>query len=134
MLSIRRAAFAASLLVLAAVPLPALAAEKAVIGAWGFDTATMDTSVRPGDDFFKYVNGTWIKNTTMPADKARYGAFDALRDKSEADVRATIEEIAKLQHEPGSAGQKVGDFYNAFLDVRPARRSATSTTPSSTSR
>jgi len=117
MLSIRRAAFAASLLVLAAVPLPALAAEKAVIGAWGFDTATMDTSVRPGDDFFKYVNGTWIKNTTMPADKARYGAFDALRDKSEADVRATIEEIAKLQHQPGSAGQKVGDFYNAFLDV-----------------
>ena len=72
-----------------------------VIGAWGFDTASMDTTVRPGDDFFKYVNGTWIKTNKIPDDKARYGSFDALGDKSEADV-PTVEENAKLTHEPGS--------------------------------
>ena len=117
MLSLRRAAFAASLLVLAACAGTPKAPVKPTIGAWGFDAATMDTSVRPGDDFFKYVNGTWIKNTPMPADKSRYGSFDALRDKAEENVRTTIEENAKLAHEPGSAGQKVGDFYNAFIDT-----------------
>ncbi len=118
MLSLRRVAFGASLLVLAACAnMQAGPAAKPTIGTWGFDTATMDATVRPGDDFFKYVNGTWIKTTVMPADKSRYGSFDALRDKSEADVRATIEENAKLTHAPGSAGQKVGDFYNAFIDT-----------------
>lgn len=115
---LRRVAFGASLLVLAACAnMQAGPAAKPTIGTWGFDTATMDPAVRPGDDFFQYVNGTWIKTTVMPADKARYGSFDALRDKSEADVRATIEENAKLTHAPGSAGQKVGDFYNAFIDT-----------------
>jgi predicted metalloendopeptidase len=119
MLSIRRAAFAASLLVLAACTgvQSDHTAAKPVIGAWGFDTASMDTTVRPGDDFFKYVNGTWIKTNKIPDDKARYGSFDALGDKSEADVRATVEENAKLTHEPGSTGQKVADFYNSFLDT-----------------
>ena len=52
----------------------------------------MDTSVRPGDDFFAYANGTWLKNTEMPADKSRYGAFDKLRDESQEAVKAIIEE------------------------------------------
>ena len=86
-------------------------------GTWGFDLNGRDTSVKPGDDFFEYVGGTWIKNTEIPADKTNYGSFTALRDKAEADVKATIEENAKGQHEPGSAGQKVGDFYNAFLNT-----------------
>jgi len=90
---------------------------KPSIGTWGFDTAGMDTSVKPGDDFFEYVGGTWIKNTEIPADKTSYGSFVMLHDKAEADVKATVEENAKLTHEPGSAGQKVGDFYNAFLNT-----------------
>lgn len=115
----RRAAYAASVLALsiaAGFTAPA-ADQKATIGTWGFDISGMDTSVKPGDDFFEYVGGTWIKNTEIPADKSNYGSFVALRDKAEADVKTTIEENAKLTHEPGSAGQKVGDFYNAFLNT-----------------
>ncbi len=114
----RRAAMAASVLAITiASGFTAFADGKPTIGTWGFDMAGMDTSVKPGDDFFEYVGGTWIKNTEIPADKTNYGSFVALRDKAEADVKTTIEENAKLTHEPGSAGQKVGDFYNAFLNT-----------------
>ena len=115
----RRAAMAASVLALSiAAGFSSFASDgKPTIGAWGFDLSGMDTSVKPGDDFFEYVGGTWIKNTEIPADKTNYGSFTALRDKAEADVKATIEENAKGQHEPGSAGQKVADFYNAFLNT-----------------
>jgi len=115
----RRASMAASAFALAlAAGFASYAADgKPTIGTWGFDMTGMDTSVKPGDDFFEYVGGTWIKNTEIPADKTSYGSFIMLRDKAEADVQATIEENAKTQHEPGSAGQKVGDFYNAFLNT-----------------
>ncbi len=65
---------------------PAAAAPKPAFGNFGIDTAQMDTSVKPGDDFYKYVNGKWVSTFKMPADKARYGVFDALSDKSESDV------------------------------------------------
>jgi len=115
----RRAAMAASVIALSiAAGFSSFAADgKPTIGAWGFDITGMDTSVKPGDDFFSYAGGTWIKNTPIPADKTSYGSFIMLRDKAEADVQATIEENAKAQHEPGSIGQKVGDFYNAFLNT-----------------
>jgi len=46
------------------------------------DKSAMDLSVNPGDDFFSYVNGTWVKNTEIPADLSRYGSFDALRENN----------------------------------------------------
>jgi predicted metalloendopeptidase len=83
----------------------------------GIELANMDRSVRPQDDFYKYVNGTWLKNTQIPADKSRYGAFDKLRDDSEARLRAIIEESAtKADKQPGSDEQRVGDLYNSFMD------------------
>ncbi len=83
----------------------------------GVDLAYMDTSVRPQDDFFRYVNGTWLKNTEIPADKARYGSFTKLRDDSEARLRAIIEESStKPNKQAGSDEQKVGDLYNSFMD------------------
>ncbi len=83
----------------------------------GVDLASMDTSVRPQDDFFRYVNGTWLKNTEIPADKARYGAFTKLRDDSEARLRAIIEESSvKPDKQAGTDEQKVGDLYNSFMD------------------
>jgi putative endopeptidase len=112
----RRAAMAASFIVLAAASAGADPAKPG-IGTWGFDLSGMDTSVQPGDDFFRYVGGTWIKTAQIPADKVSYGSFVMLRDKAEADVQETIEANAKEQHAPGSAGQKVADFYKAFLDT-----------------
>src|SRR5262245_13091775 len=76
---------------------PAATAEarKAGIGTFGIDTAQMDTSVKPGDDFYKYVNGKWVSTFKMPDDRARYGIFDELREKSENDVRTLVDELAK---------------------------------------
>ena len=82
----------------------------------GIDTTGMDTSVKPGDDFFAYVNGTWVANTEMPADKSRYGLFDILRDESQENVKAIIEKSASGDFEKGTDEQKVGDLYNSFLD------------------
>ena len=83
----------------------------------GVELAYMDKSVRPQDDFFRYVNGTWLKNTEIPADKARYGAFIKLADDSEARLRAIIEEsAAKTNKQPGTDEQKVGDLYASFMD------------------
>jgi putative endopeptidase len=56
-------------------------------GSWGFDLQGMDKTVKPGDDWFRYVNGTWVKNTQIPADRSSYGAFAVLRDLSEARLR-----------------------------------------------
>ena len=86
--------------------------------ALGVDTKYFDTSVRPQDDFFRYVNGTWLKTVQMPADKARYGSFIELRDKSEADLHAIIQEVAAAQDkQAGTEAQKVGDLYQSFMDT-----------------
>ena len=82
----------------------------------GIDLTALDTSVRPGDDFFAYVNGKWVERTEMPADRSRYGTFDELRDESQEAVRAIIEESANGDFPMGSDEQKVGDLYKSFLD------------------
>ena len=83
----------------------------------GVETANLDRNVRPQDDFYRFVNGTWLKNTEIPADKARYGAFIKLADDSEARLRAIIEEAANKKDKPaGSDAQKVGDLYASFMD------------------
>jgi predicted metalloendopeptidase len=75
-----------------------------------------DRSVRPQDDFFRFVNGKWLATTEIPADKSNYGMFGMLDDKSEANLRAIIESAASAQAPVGSDSQKVGDFYASFMD------------------
>jgi putative endopeptidase len=82
----------------------------------GFDPAELDDAVHPGDDFFAYVNGKWIAENEIPADRSRYGAFDILRDKSDEDVKAIIEEASATESEDGSDQQRVGDLYLSFQD------------------
>jgi putative endopeptidase len=86
------------------------------LGSFGVETANMDTGVKPGDDFFRYANGTWLTTFKMPADKARFGAFDALGDKSETDVKAVLDELAASQPAAGSTAAKVGDMYASWMD------------------
>ena len=86
------------------------ATAKPQYGTFGFDTAGMDRSIAPGDDFFGYANGTWAKTTQIPADKARYGMFNVLDDLSRQRTRAIIEEQAK---QPNS---KIGNAYASFMD------------------
>src|SRR3712207_1525177 len=89
---------------------------KPQIGTFGIDLTAMDTSVKPGDDFYRYVNGKWVATFQMPPDKARYGVFDALRDKSEVDVRSVLDELMVNPSTPGSVQQKVADLYASWMD------------------
>ena len=82
----------------------------------GIDTAGMDLSVRPQDDFFRYVNGAWVDKTPIPADLATYGTFATLRDRAQEVVRGILEAEAIKPAAPGSIGQKVGGFYKSFID------------------
>jgi predicted metalloendopeptidase len=95
---------------------PAPAAAPAPLVS-GIDLTAADRNVRPQDDLFRHVNGGWLTRTEIPADKSTYGAFDILFDKSQADLRAIAEEAARAADKaPGSDAQKIGDFYESFLD------------------
>lgn len=90
---------------------------RPAIGDWGFDIRGMDPTVRPGDDFFRYGSGSWLKDTRIPADRASWGPFFALRAKAEADVGAILDDLVRQPHAPGSPEQKIADFYTAYLDT-----------------
>ncbi len=90
--------------------------EAVRMGTWGIDTAGMDTSVKPGDDFFGYVNGTWAKTTQIPADRSSYGGFAVLRDLSEARVRKLVEGYKLGDPAKGGDQAKVAAIYQAFMD------------------
>jgi putative endopeptidase len=102
-----------------AAPAPAKALSAADARKLGFDVKNMDPRVRPQDDFYKHVNGGWLQNTQMPADRPRYGAFIELAEKSEAALKVIIEEAAANKaRKPGSDEQKVGDLYLSFMDTQ----------------
>jgi predicted metalloendopeptidase len=82
----------------------------------GIDVSGMDLSVRPQDDFFRYVNGKWADDTPIPGDQTGYGTFAILRDRAQEAVRGIIEEEGRRQAAPGSTSQKVGDLYKSFMD------------------
>ena len=86
------------------------------IGFEGFNT-----EVRPQDDLFEYVNGKWVSETELPADRARWGTFDKLREQSEDDVKVLVESVSAAENiEDGSATQKIRDYYNAYMDTAAA--------------
>ncbi len=88
-----------------------------VWGDFGLNTDTMDTAVAPGDDFYKYVNGKWLAEFEIPEDRARYGSFSLLAEKSEQRVRKIIEELAAAQPSADSLEGKVAAIYNAYMDT-----------------
>jgi putative endopeptidase len=83
----------------------------------GIVLANMDTSVRPGDDFFSYVNGKWVAETEIPADKSSFSVFASLNDEAQENVKAIIEESANGDFAKGTDEQKVGDLYRSFMDT-----------------
>ena len=95
---------------------PAVEAPKPVIGEFGIDLTNRDATVKAGDDFFAYANGTWLKTFVMPADKSRYGSFDALGEKSEHDVKAIIDSFATTPPAAGTNVAKAADFYASWMD------------------
>lgn len=79
------------------------------------DPANMDLSVKPGDNFYLYSNGSWIKNTPIPGSKTRWGSFDALAEESSLALKGLLEDAAKA---PGtnSTMKRVGDYYTSAMD------------------
>jgi predicted metalloendopeptidase len=98
---------------LAAFATPAAAQAPRTLG---IDTTAFDRSVRPQDDFFRFVNGGWLRRTPIPDDAARWGSFDELAERSRDAMRVVLEEAARSNAPAGSEERKVGDYYASFLD------------------
>ena len=79
------------------------------------DPANMDLTVKPGDNFYQYANGTWVKNTPVPASKTRWGSFDGLAEESSQALKGLLEDAAK---NPGKNDlmKRVGDYYSSAMD------------------
>lgn len=108
-----------ALLGVSALSVAALAATpKASIGAWGFDLTGMDTTVKPGDDFFEYANGNWFRRTTIPADRTSIGSFQQLRILSEQRMKDLIAALhAKDPKTLTAEEHQIVDLYDAFTDT-----------------
>ena len=90
---------------------PTSPAPAAQLGSFGFDQAGMDSTVLPGNNFYQYANGTWARNTAIPADKANYGMFGLLDDLSKVRTRTIVDEAAK------DPANKIGIAYTTYLDT-----------------
>src|SRR5512137_2632156 len=88
----------------------------------GLFLQNFDRTVRPQDDFYRFVNGTWLKNTAIPADKSNYGAFTLLADEAEKNLRVIVEEAAAANAAAGSDQQLIGDFYASYMDEAKAEQ------------
>src|SRR5947209_12954197 len=132
-MSLRRIGSAVSLLLLClsttavfaadakTAPAAPITAER--YGKWGVDLEGMDRTVKPGDDFFKYVNGSWLAKTQIPADKTSYGAFAVLSHLSETRVHALLDKwAADKSLKPGSDEAKVAAIYRTFLNDATAEK------------
>lgn len=96
---------------------PALTVQKTALAS-GIDKANMDLSVRPQDNFYRYVNGAWLNDNKIPSDKTSIGAFYDLRDEADESVKVIIEELAATKGlKMGSDEQKVADLFRSFMDT-----------------
>lgn len=105
----------------AALAVAALAADAqapaAAQGAvHGVNKADMDMSVRPGDDFYQYAGGGWLKANPMKPEYSSYGVFNDLAETNRKQIRELFENLLKEKHAFGSVGQKVADLYNMAMD------------------
>jgi putative endopeptidase len=126
--SVSGAIVAASLFALAvsdaahAEPAPAAAPlidgyRVQTFGGWGFNPADIDTAVKPGDDFFAYVNGKWDRSEVIPPQYPFSGSALGLILKAEQAVKSIVEDLAAAPQTPGTSGQRIADSYRAFLDT-----------------
>jgi predicted metalloendopeptidase len=107
-----------ALLVLAAATPPALLQAQTAhpAPAATVDTAGMDRSVKPGDNFFAYANGSWLAHTEIPADRSGYTTGAIVAERTDQRVVELIREAAASQAPAGSESRKIGDYYTSFMD------------------
>ena len=96
---------------------PVEISKDAKLGSFGVDLNNVDQSVKPGDDFFRYVNGRWLDETEIPADKSNYGSFSVLADQAELRVRNIIEKAAEAGEDGSAAQQRIGALFTSYMDT-----------------
>ncbi|MGI9265335.1 MAG: hypothetical protein ACR2QU_10415, partial [Gammaproteobacteria bacterium] len=96
----------------AATP-PAIEANGPTSGVY---VDNMDKATRPQDDFFRYVNGAWLDQAEIPADRVRWGSSYEIIERNENRMRVILDETAAADAEPGSDTQKIRDYFNAYMD------------------
>jgi putative endopeptidase len=102
--------------VTASAAVVAAPAPKPAFGDFGVDLSAGDRSVKPGDDFFEFANGSWDRSFAIPADKSSFGPFDRLDELSKERVRLIIEKAAAAHAPNGTPAQQIGDYYAAYMD------------------
>jgi putative endopeptidase len=92
--------------------------DKSMTKEKAIDITNMDPSVKPGDNFYEYVNGTWIKKHPVPPEYSQYGAFTVLYEQNQKKLKSLIDKVsAEKDAENGSVAQKIRDFYNNGMDT-----------------
>jgi putative endopeptidase len=110
------AASLATGLVLVGCDHPAEQPSKPKVGDWGVNMADMDKSVRPGNDFFDYVLGAWVKNAKIPPDKVCAGVGLDIQNQLNADLKAIVADAAAKHGSAGDISQQIGDLYASYMD------------------
>jgi putative endopeptidase len=82
----------------------------------GISISSIDTSIRPGDDFYQFANGAWIKRTELPADRPSLGSFNLLVDRSNERVAGIIEQTSKSNPAPGTDNRRIADLYASYMN------------------
>jgi len=124
----KKALLSLSLALALAVPLASAADGRPELGSFGIELGNRDTSVRPGDDFNRHANGAWYDAFQLRDYQTRFGSFNELSDRAEAQVRTIIEELQQRQDlAAGSNEQKIRDFFASYMDL--AARDAAGITP-----
>lgn len=96
---------------------PEVATGQPELGSFGIDLSNQDTSVRPGDDFFRYANGLWLDTFELPADRSNYGSFTVLSDRSDERVRTIIDDLSGMEPAAGTVEQKIADYFLSYMNT-----------------
>jgi putative endopeptidase len=102
---------------MAGVGLRASAKPAGDAGYWGFDTANLDKTCKPCDDFYRFAMGGWMKANPIPPEYSTWGSFTRLLDKNQQNLKQILEAAENAKAAPGSPEQKIGDFYSSCMDT-----------------
>ncbi len=94
-----------------------VAAITPELGSFGIDLSYQDSNTRPGDDFFRFTNGSWLDTYELPDDRSTHGSFNDLVDRSDARVRTIINDLTSVEPAQDSMEQKVSDYYLSFMNT-----------------
>ena len=99
------------MMMIASIPLAGIAQSKA-----GIDFSSLDKTVKPGNDFYKFATFGWQKKNPLPAAYSRFGSFDQLQENNNKRINGILTGLQKAKSKKGSVEQKLGDFYKLAMD------------------